>query len=361
MVKNSTMLKPAKKNMAFAKVGLYGKAGSGKTRTSAEIAIGLYQYAKLTKPVAVFDTEPAYSFMIPFFEKAGIELMIFDESRAFADLMTYIDQVEEHCSIVIVDSITHIWKDIQASYIKRINITREAQKKRPISSLEFHHWGPIKSEWATFTDRFLASKIHFILCGRAGSEYSYQLNDRTNKMELISTGDRMATEKELAHEPSLLIEMVKIRHDNKIINRALVEKDRSDFYNGAEIDMPNFNSFIKHFEFLNIGGEHFDSLNKRDSTELFNEQGEDDWSNEKRMRDIYAEEIKALFVRRGLDGTAKDVKEKRGKYLYETFGTGSWTAITSMKSDQISNGYNTLKQILEPESRNAGATEDIPQ
>jgi hypothetical protein len=354
-----SMLKPAVNKMAYLKMGLYGKAGSGKTRTSAEMAIGLYKYAKLKKPVAVFDTEPAYAFMIPLFKQAGIPLMIFDESRAFADLMAYIDEVEEHCSILIVDSITHVWKDIQESYITRINQTREAQRKSKISSLEFHHWRPIKAEWATFTDRYLSSKIHFILCGRAGSEYSYQINDRTNKMELITIGDKMATEKELAHEPSLLIEMVKHREDGKIINRALVEKDRSDSYNGAQIDMPTFDSFIKHVEFLNIGGEHFNSLDGRDSSQLFTAEGEDNWSHEKRLRDIAGEEIKALFVRRGLDGTAKDAKEKRAKYMLEIFGTGSWTAVMSMKSDQIRNGYNTLKQILEPE--NIGATEDIPQ
>lgn len=347
--------------MSYAKIGLYGKAGSGKTRTAAEIAIGLHKYAKLTKPVAVFDTEPAFSFVKPLFDEAGIDLFVYDRSRAFTDLMDYIDEAEETCSIIIVDSITHIWKDIQASYIKRINQTRLKQKKHPITSLEFHHWGPIKAEWGNFTDRYLSSKIHFILCGRAGSEYSYQLNDRTNKMELISTGDRMATEKELAHEPSLLIEMVKHRQDGKIINRALVEKDRSDCYNGHEIDQPNFNSFIKHFESLNIGGEHFDSLNQHDSTELFNEEGEDNWGAEKRQRDIACEEIKGLFIRVGLDSASAAIKAQRNDILYKTFGTGSWTAIQSMNSNKIRNGYLTIKNTLEPTSDKQMATEDIPQ
>ncbi len=45
-----SMLKPARNRMAFAKVGLYGTAGSGKTYTAAKIAIGLHQYTKSTKP-----------------------------------------------------------------------------------------------------------------------------------------------------------------------------------------------------------------------------------------------------------------------------------------------------------------------
>ena len=80
-----SMLKKATNKMAYAKVGIYGGQGAGKSRTAAEIAIGLYKHAKLTKPVAMFDTEPGASFLIPLFERAGIEFMVYDESRAFSD------------------------------------------------------------------------------------------------------------------------------------------------------------------------------------------------------------------------------------------------------------------------------------
>ena len=80
--KTMSMLKKATNKMAYAKVGLYGDAGSGKTFTAAQIAIGLHQFADLKKPVAMFDTEPAASFIVPHFEKAGIEFFLFDESRA---------------------------------------------------------------------------------------------------------------------------------------------------------------------------------------------------------------------------------------------------------------------------------------
>ncbi len=356
-----SMLTPAQNKMAYLKMGLYGKAASGKSFTAAKIAIGLHQYAKMEKPIAVFDTEPAFSFLIPLFEEAKIPLVIYDQSRAFADLMQFIREAEKDCSIIITDSITHVWKEIQSSFLTKTNQVRKTQNKKPISSLEFHHWGPIKAEWSHFTDAYLSTKIHFILCGRAGSEYSYQLNDRTNKMELISTGDRMATEKELAHEPSLLVEMVKTRIDGKIINRALVEKDRSDNLNGKEIDFPKFENFLPHINSLNIGGSHFDSLNKRDSTDMFTGDGEENWSGEKRQRDIAGEEIKALFVRVGLDGAGAAVKVERGKLLMEVFGTGSWTAILGLQSTAIRNGYNTLKDLLEKDPKNKDSELDVPQ
>ena len=66
------LLKKARNRMAYAKIGLYGDAGSGKTYTAAMFAIGLHQYAKLKKPVAMFDTEPAASFIIPYFKDNNI-------------------------------------------------------------------------------------------------------------------------------------------------------------------------------------------------------------------------------------------------------------------------------------------------
>lgn len=339
-------LKKAQNKMAFAKVGLYGDAGSGKTFTAAKMAIGLHQHAKLEKPVAMFDTEPAASFIIPLFEKAGIDFLVFDESRALADLMEFMDVAERECSIVIIDSITHVWKDAQDSYIKKINDSRKKQRKSPLFRLEFHHWGPIKAEWAKFTDRYLSSKIHAIVCGRAGSIYEYQKNEETGKMELITSGTKMATEKEMGYEPSLLIEMVKHRENGRIINRALVEKDRADIYNGMEFDKPGFDTFINHFNFLNIGGKHFESMRQRDSTELFDDESEETFSGEKRKREIQSELIKDLLVEHDLDGTSQKVKKERIALLKGIFGTSSWTQISSMSSDRQKRGYDSMKAKL---------------
>ena len=187
------MLKPATNRMAYAKIGLYGNAGAGKTFTAALLAIGLWKYAKLKKPVGMFDTEPAASFIIPLFAKAGVPFLVYDESRALKDLMAFLDEAERECSIVIVDSITHVWRDTQESYMAKINEGLVRKKRKPITKLEFHHWGPIKSAWAGFTDRFLSSKMHMIVCGRAGSIYEYQTNEETGKKELITTGTKMAT------------------------------------------------------------------------------------------------------------------------------------------------------------------------
>ena len=228
-----TMLKPARQKAAYAKIGLYGEAGSGKTFTAALFAIGLHQHLGLDKPIGMFDTEPAAGFIKPLFDTAGIEFLVYDESRALSDLMKFMDEAEETCSITLVDSITHVWRDAQESYLKKVNERLRQQNRRPIYQLEFHHWRPIKAAWGLFTDRFMSSHMHVMVCGRAGTIYSYQdRDDGTGKRELIQEGTRMATEKEMGYEPSLLIEMLKKLEDHRIVNTAIIEKDRSDRLNG---------------------------------------------------------------------------------------------------------------------------------
>ncbi|WP_440984952.1 AAA family ATPase [Xanthomonas sontii] len=340
------ILKPATNKMAYAKIGLYGTAGSGKTRTATEIAIGLHKAIGSTKPIAAFDTEPAFSFVLPMFQKAGIELLVADESRALADLMKFMDEAEKVSDIAIVDSITHVWRDAQESYLARINASRKRQNKRPIAALEFQHWRPIKAAWAEFTDRFLSSKLHMIVCGRAGSVYEYQeKDDGSGKKELITVGTRMATEKELGYEPSLLVEMIADREDGRIVNTAFVQKDRSDTLNGKELRMPNYASFAPHFAALNIGGQHFDSMQARDSQEMFEDADESGWDKEKQQRQIWSEEVKELLQKRWPSQTTDD-KVARMAALESVFQTRSWTKVENMRSDVLQDGYHSMRRYI---------------
>lgn len=342
------MLKPAKNKMAFAKIGLYGSAGAGKTRTASEIAIGLHKAIGSKKPIAAFDTEPAFGFVLPLFEQAGIELLVADESRALTDLMLFMDEAEKQCDIVIIDSITHVWRDAQDSYLARLNKSRQQQGKRPMYALEFQHWKPIKAAWAAFTDRFLSSKMHVIVCGRAGTVYEYQdKDDGSGKKELISTGTRMATEKELGYEPSLLIEMVADRREGKMVNVALVQKDRSDKLNGKEICYPNYHKLAPHFQSLNIGGEHFNSMDSRNSENLFPDASESGWDAESRTRTILSEEIAELLKKHYPSQSVED-KQKRADLLENICGTRSWTAVESSHSNKLREWLDAMRLSLEP-------------
>lgn len=340
------MLKPATNKQAYAKIGLYGAAGSGKTYTAAKLAIGLAQLQNNGKPVGMFDTEPAASYIIPLFREVGIDFQVYDESRALRDLMDFMDEAERDCSVIIVDSITHVWREAQAAYLAKVNDRLVSQRKKKIASLEFHHWGPIKAQWAAFTDKFLAAKAHVIVCGRAGGIYEYQKNEQTGKMELITVGTRMATEKELGYEPSLLIEMVMHRENGRIINRALVEKDRTARLNGQEFDYPTFETFKPHFDFLNIGGEHHGSMMSRDSKDMYEDTADGNWDCEKRNREIWCEEVQGLLTKYFPSQSAND-KQAKSDWLDAIFKTRSWTKVQSLESKEIKRGYEAMKAHLD--------------
>jgi len=69
------LLKKAVMGTAYAKLGIFGEAGSGKTRTAYEQAKWL---ATLTnkKAIAFFDTEKGSDFMVPLAERDGIEFYV---------------------------------------------------------------------------------------------------------------------------------------------------------------------------------------------------------------------------------------------------------------------------------------------
>ena len=77
-------------------------------------------------------------------------------------------------------------------------------KKR--TRLQFDDWGYLKGEWRKFTDLFINSNLHIILCGRAGYEYDY-FEDEAGKKQLEKTDIKMKAEGEMGYEPSLLVLM----------------------------------------------------------------------------------------------------------------------------------------------------------
>jgi hypothetical protein len=338
-----SILRPAVNQTAYLKAGIYGFAGSGKTFTATLMALGLSQDIGDGKPVAFFDTETGSDFMIPKFEQAGVELLV-AKSRAFADLLTFVREAEETCSVAIIDSITHVWVELLSAF----------QKDNGVDEILFHHWGAIKEEWRGFTDLYLNSQLHIILCGRAGTIWKMEKNER-GKKELIDSGTKMKAETEMGYEPSLLIEMERIKkseekRDSKLkgwIHRAYILKDRADLMHGEEIDDPTYESFDAVVKFLNVGGEHLGIDSSRTSEGMFGNPAQSRYERKKQV-EITLEKIKNVFVEQGLDGTAKDDKKKRLALLTQHFNTNAWSEIERMKLEDLQIGLQALYNHFEP-------------
>lgn len=315
-----TLFKPAEMQASFLKMGLLGFAGSGKTWTASLVAMGLYkaalkkEMAYAGRPVFFVDTESGSDYIVADFEAAEIPLMVL-RTRAFSDLKDAMIEAERDASVLIIDSISHFWIEFQEAY--------KAKKGRK-RGLEFSDWSIVKQEWRkAFTEPYLNSNLHIIMCGRAAWEYDNYTDD-AGKRQIEKSGVKMSAEKEMGFEPSLLVYM---EHDTdpdtkKVSRKAIVMKDRFRVLDGKELPNPTFKSFVPHIEKLNWGGRQGGVDTSRTSDHMI----EPDHHDGRRFdRDIVLEEIKNLLTKHF--GSSQDDKRKVLDLKEAAFGTASDTAI----------------------------------
>lgn len=345
------LLKPAENTMAFFKCGIFGFQGTGKTYTATDLCIGIAQATGANR-MAFFDTETGSDFLLGKLKAAGIEVFQV-KSRSFTDCVGTIRECQsEGVPILIIDSITHVWRDLCDSYDKKLN-----RKGR----LQFQDWAVIKAEWRDYTDAFVNSRVHIVTCGRAGYEYDYDFNEDGSK-DLVKTGTKMKAEAEFGFEPSLVIEMHRVtkaaddlekikEEQNKYerknkkaayrpeigsawIHRAHILKDRTDTMNGKIFDYPTFEDLRPHFDALNIGGRHLGVDTSRNSEERFGADGKPDWQRRKHEAEIACEEIQGVMVHFWPSSSA-DEKKAKLEFLNVVFGTNSWTKVQDEKLEKL--------------------------
>lgn len=329
------LLKPATNDQAYLKAGFLGFAKSGKSFTASKIAIGLHKYIKSQKPVAFLDTETGSAYVLPRFKEAEVPLVT-AKSRAFIDLLAVCKEAEKSCDILIIDSISHFWNEIVKAYMTKTN------RKR----LRVQDWGPIKEEWQPFTDFYLNSKIHILMCGRAGNIYDYT-EDEDGVTEIRKTGIKMKAESDMSYEPSLLIEMEKVQakdgtYGQSIIHRSWVVGDRFDCLTGKSFDNPGFDNFLPHIKLLNLGGDHVGVDVSSNSKELFDSP--EGRANLQKRREIALELIENEMKKRFSSRSDKDQKEKF-IVLEKVFATNSWTAISDLHPDKLETGLAEIKMM----------------
>jgi hypothetical protein len=333
-----SLLKPAANRTAFIKVGIFGFEGSGKTRTAAEIAIGLTKQIGGTK-VAFFDTEKGSDFHVERFKSAGIELFS-HKSRAFIDLCDIIREAERGgYSFLIIDSITHVWRELVDSYLK----------KSSRKFLSMKDWGILKTEWTQFTDLYVNSKLHIAMLGRAGHQYETEV-DENGKDQIHKSGTKMKAESEAAYEPDLLLEMLRVPLSKEngdpdqhgFVNRCVVLKDRTDQMNGTVIDFPKFENFAPVISALNLGGVHLGADLTRTSEGMFSNSDRSYVELAKR-KEIAIEELADLVTLAGLNGTSKESVAQRTRAMVDIFGGSGSKYIESLELTPLQVGIEKFK------------------
>jgi hypothetical protein len=339
-----TLLATVPPGGAYLKVGILGFAGSGKTHTAMLLAIGARKTFNLEGPIAFFDTENSTPYVSARIEAETGKPLLAVKSRSLDDLKATVKEcVASGVSVLIVDSVTHVWREVCDTYLSRINQSRKANRQQPLDRLDFQHWAALKSEamWGGWTDQLLNSPLHIIVCGRAGYDYDFEVDEKGRK-QLVKTGVKMKAEGEFGYEPSLVVEMTATQTMNgdvveKIDHEALILKDRFDTINGKTFVNPTFAEFLPHIEKLKpTTGSGVDTTRKTDI--VVDESGQTEWNRERRMRDVAIEELAGELDKAGLSGTAAEAKAKRARLLEECFGTSSKTALEGMRSDALRDG-----------------------
>lgn len=358
-----SLLKPLAGTAGYLKAGFLGFSGSGKTHTAMLLALGVRQMFGLEGPIAMFDTESGSDYWSSRIKRETGKDLLGVKSRSFDDLMDMAKEAQEAgVSVLIVDSVTHLWREVCESYLQQVNEAMADRARRqnwrrkpsPRQSLEFQDWAPIKSKWAKWTDFYLNAPMHIIVCGRAGFDYDFETNER-GKKELIKSGVKMKTENEFGFEPSLLVEMERTVsvETKKLANQATIIKDRFDTINGKTCEGPTFEFFRPHVEKLKP--EAHAPIDVEPKTQFDVDDGE--WHQEKRQRKILSEEVKELLAAHYPSQTSED-KKARAEAFQKHFGTRSWTKISeSTPSDQLRRGLDALRAELEPRP----ADEELPE
>lgn len=355
------LFKPAENTMAYLKAGFMGEAGSGKTHTATLVAIGLVQYLKSKgiagsdKPAFMLDTENGSSWIKPMFDEAGIPLLV-AKTRAFKDLVPAVREAEQNASVLFIDSITHFWEELQNSYLA----TLSERRGRTMTRLEFQDWNFIKGQWRKFSDAFVTSNLHCILCGRLGWEYE-NVEDERGKKQIEKSGAKMQAEKGLGYEPNILVWMERNMdlHTKAIARTATVLKDRSRRLDGKQFPDPTFGTFLPHIEFMALGGKHESADVSRTSHDIMPDDDTPLSDIKSIRRNIVLDEIEALLVNHYPSTSAAD-KQAKAALIKKHFRTTSWTEISKlMPLHDLQCYYDALHRELEGKASRYGV-EDAP-
>lgn len=336
--------------VGFFKAGLYGNAGSGKTFTSTVFALGIKKFLKLKGRIGFFDTETGAEFVDKLVHKETSEHIVGIKSRTLADAIDFINEcAKQKVAVAIVDSTTHIWEEVQKSYLLQLNEKRAAAGKvGKKTSIEWQDRGPLNDIWQKFTDAYLNADLNIIICGRAANIWEMTVNEE-GKKELNKVGTKMKTQSELAYEPSFLAEMERENvYDEKgvqkIVRTMTVLKDRFQLLDGKTFQDPTFEAIKPHIQMLTPGAQNTVDTTKQ--TDMGVEiDGDTVWSKEKKDRTIYSEEVASLLTQY-LPGQSAEDKRTKAELLKEFFGTGSWTAIESMDSKKLKSGLDKMAEKL---------------
>jgi len=235
----------ATKEQAKLRLAIFGPSGSGKTFTSLRIATGL------GGKIAVIDTERgSASKYAGRFEFDVLEL-------PKPDIDTYIQAIRAAQNagydILIIDSLTHAWKDLIAQ------VDKWAQQS--FGGNKWAGWSRGTPKQASFVDTILGYNGHIIATMRTKTEWAIE-KDSKGRNKPVRLGTSPEQGKGIEYEFDMLIE-IDVQHLAKVI------KDRTGQYQDAIIEMPGEQLGEDLSAWLSIGATPRHWIERGDTAEKF--------------------------------------------------------------------------------------------
>lgn len=338
----------------YFKVSVGGGPGSGKSRTSAEIARGAYLLLRerklmaVEKPLLIIDTEEASQFLVEFFADAGIPARA-KKTRSLADVQTaFMLAAAGHYFGVYIDSITHIYKDFLDAWIKKVNYGKEMQMR---------DYGKTNAMWdKEFGQAFVNAKTNIFFTGRGVADYEMTENERDGKTvkSMEKVGVKMQGNKDTPFDPNLTVWMdvaqrIGAKGAKSIWRTAFIMKDRTTLIDGMTLGNekmkgPRFEDFKPHFDFLlrNVKPGAAATIGTTTAAgELIPEPHEQD-PNVKRKA-IALDGIKAELVS-AVPGRSDAETKLKNDILFNAFGVRGWKEIETLDADTLTQGLESVRE-----------------
>lgn len=365
------IFKEAEVEQGAAKVGIFGRQGSGKTTTAAMIALGLSKTYHNSAPVFFFDTESGSDFVVDIFKAEGVKLF-HAKSRAFQDMRDGIKEADAAGACAyLVDSYTHPWQELVATF------KAKSRKKR----LELHHMDALKSEWRVWTDLMLNSPAHCLLSGRLGFEWGEEDDQETGERKLIKLGTKLKSEADAGYEPHLLIEMEQLQDEGSRVKKtrakkgssvhhAYVLKDRWRDLSGRGFSFKTmnaykpgdykqvFNAFLPHWQRLTIGKAHRSVDGTRTSGQLFDTENVSSlYADRQRRKEIALAEVQAMLVKMwpGQDAASKEAKQRAIVQLFDVY---AWRSVEEKSLEEAERAMGAMQSFVARAEKTPPANHD---
>jgi AAA domain len=328
----------------FVKASFAGFSGTGKSRTSSEFVAGTYKALKCTKPILFIDNEKGSRFLVPFFKKQGIEVLVKD-TTSLADVITSMEYLQKgEIDFLFVDSLSKVWYQYVSDY----------KAKNKITFMTLEHWGKILPAWQQeFSDRFVGLEGNFVFTGRGGNQYEKEEDTQredgsTKKGAFVKSGVKMKLAGETPFEPDLNVWMemrqVVSGKTTKVYREAQIMKDRSATIDGKIFKNPTFKEFKPFVDFIldtplgEVAGAT-DTLNHAPSEDF-------EYQKRKNAREIELEKIKASFEKIGF-GVTREEKQLKVMIYEKIFGTSSMTEFEKFDAEKLRAQREMLEQLFD--------------